>query len=120
MENHVISFKMALSGIRYAVRTQPNFLVHTIAATLVILSGIAFRLSFAEWIAVTLAIVLVFSVEMVNTAIESMTDLITKDYHTEAKIAKDVSAGMVLVVAIGASLIGVLVFGPKIGSLLFR
>ncbi len=110
---------MAFSGLRHAFTSQPNFLIHTLASILVIILGMALHLSLSEWIIVTLAIVLVFSAEMINTAIESMTDLITKEYHHEAKIAKDVSAGMVLLVSLGASIIGIVVFGPKIGKLCF-
>lgn len=105
---------MAFAGIRYAVRTQPNFLIHALLGLFTIIIGVVLNLSHLEWIAITLAIVVVFTAEMINTAIESMTDLITKEYHAEAKIAKDVSAGMVLVAAIGASLIGLLVFSPKL------
>lgn len=56
-------------------------------------------------------IILIFVVEMVNTALESITDLVTTEWRTEAKIAKDVSAGMVLVAVIGSVIIGIVIFG---------
>jgi len=118
MDKHAISFKMAFSGIRYVLGTQPNMRIHGGITLFVILGGLSFHLSSIEWVAVALAIAAVFSAEMINTAIESMTDLITTEYHSQAKVAKDVSAGMVLVVALAAAAIGILVFGPKILSLL--
>ena len=63
-------------------------------------------------------IVLVFSAEMVNTALEEMTDLITEEHKQEAKAAKDVAAGMVLVTAIGAIIVGIVIFVPYIIELL--
>jgi diacylglycerol kinase (ATP) len=59
-------------------------------------------------------ILVVIAAEMVNTAIEKMVDLITNDHKVEAKIAKDVSSGMVLMTAIGSVIIGVLIFAPHI------
>ena len=59
-------------------------------------------------------ILLVISTEMINSSIEQMTDLITKEHHEEAEIAKDVSAGMVLLTALGSIIVGILIFVPHV------
>ena len=114
MNRHVHSFQLAFSGMRYALTTQLNFVVHAVFACLALGLGLTLHISSLEWVAVVLAIVLVFVAEMINTSIELMTDLITTEHRQHAKIAKDVSAGMVLVAALGAVAIAALIFLPKI------
>lgn len=109
---HHISFKHAFDGIKYVFTTQPNMRFHTLAAFLIVLLSTYFKISRSEWILIVLTIVMVVVVEMLNTSIESMTDLITLKYHKQAKIAKDVSAGMVLISAIGSVVIGLVIFLP--------
>jgi diacylglycerol kinase len=67
-----------------------------------------------EIIVLILTIVLCLGIEMVNTSIEAMTDLITKEWRQEAKVAKDVAAGMMLLAATGAVVIGCIIFIPKL------
>lgn len=114
LKKHHISFKTAIAGIRWAVRTQPNFRVHLVLSMLTLLGGWFFRVSTMEMLILIFTIVLGLSAEMVNTAIESMTDLITKEWRQEAKIAKDVSAGMMLVTATGALVVAAVIFIPHI------
>lgn len=114
LKKHHISFKTAIAGIRWAVRTQPNFRVHLVLSMLTLLGGWFFRVSTMEMLILIFTIVLGLSAEMVNTAIESMTDLITKEWRIEAKIAKDVSAGMMLVTAFGALIVALVIFLPHI------
>lgn len=112
MTKHHISFKHAIDGILYCFKTQPNFRFHLLAAIVAITLGLYFNISSGEWILLGLTVVLVIFAEMVNTALESMTDLISKEYSQQAKIAKDVSAGMVLVAAIGSLIVGFFIFLP--------
>ena len=111
---HKISFKHAFDGIIYCLKTQPNFRVHLVAGTLAILVGLYFNISYIEFLVLLFTIALVITTEMVNTAIESMTDLITEKYHQQAKIAKDVAAGMVLMTAILSVVVGIFIFLPHI------
>lgn len=111
---HHISFKHAWDGIKYASSTQPNFRVHAIIGALVIVFAIVLQVSLVEWIVLLLTITLVIVAEMINTSIEAMTDLIEEKHHRHAKIAKDVSAGMVLISAISAVIVGLVIFVPKI------
>lgn len=108
------SFKYALNGIKYAIREDQNFRVHILATLLVISMSLMFDVSPFEMGILGVMIVLVIATEMINTAIENMVDLITKEYREEAKIAKDVGAGMVLVSSVGALIVGFLIFTPYI------
>jgi diacylglycerol kinase (ATP) len=71
-------------------------------------------LAWVEWALVATVIVLVLGAEMVNTMVESLVDLVTQEYHPLAKVAKDVSAGVVLLTAVGAAVVGILIFAPKL------
>ncbi len=106
------SFSYAMEGINHALNNDQNLIVHFIAALLVIAASIYFGVTPFEMGLLGLTILLVIATEMINTAIEKMVDLITKEHRMEAKIAKDVSSGMVLITAIGSIIIGLLVFIP--------
>ncbi|OGH16574.1 MAG: hypothetical protein A3C30_05295 [Candidatus Levybacteria bacterium RIFCSPHIGHO2_02_FULL_40_18] len=112
------SFGFAFSGIYYAFRDNRNLKIHLFLAILIIAASFLLGLSNIEKIIALVMIVLVFSAEMVNTALEEMTDLITNEHREEAKRAKDVAAGMVLVTAIGAIIVGIVIFAPYIIELL--
>lgn len=114
IRRHHISFKNAFAGLFWAFRTQPNFLIHISLATLAILAGIILRISNLEMTILVLTVVFGLAIEMVNTSIEAMADLITKEWRQEAKIAKDVSAGMMLLSAFGAVLVAIIIFGPHL------
>jgi len=114
LRKHTISFKNAFAGIGWAIRTQPNFRVHLILSAIALSLGAYFGITRTEWAIIIFTIVLGLTAEFVNTAIESMTDLITKEWREEAKIAKDVAAGMMLTTAIGAVIIAIVVFGQYI------
>lgn len=112
--HHTISFKNAFAGIFWAVKTQPNFIVHFTLSALAIAAGVILQISYLEMAIIIFTIVLGLSAEMVNTSIEAMTDLIKKEYSEEAKIAKDVSAGMMFLTALGAVLVAGLILVPHI------
>jgi len=114
IRRHHISFKNAIHGIEWALRTQPNFRVHIILSILAILLGIFLKISQAEMSVIFLTIVFGMGGEMINTSIEEMTDLITTEWKKEAKIAKDVSAGMMLTIAVGALFVASQIFIPKL------
>lgn len=112
LRRHTISFKTAWSGLLWALTTQPNFRVHILLSLVVIWLGIYFGISNIEWTIITFTIMLGLTSEMINTSIESMTDLISSQWRKEAKIAKDVAAGMMLTVAVGAVIVGLMIFLP--------
>jgi diacylglycerol kinase len=108
------SFRYAFAGLAYCFRTQRNFRIHLAIAILAAIIGVLLGLSFIEWAVFGATVVIVLSAEMINTMIEALVDLVTAEYHPLAKIAKDVSAGIVLLTAIGAVVVGLLIFLPKL------
>lgn len=118
LQKHTISVKHAFEGIVYTLKTQPNFQVHFFFAILATLAGFFFQLTRAEWAVIIFIIGLVLIAEMINTSIEAVVDLHTDKFHDSAKIAKDVSAGMVLITAIMAVVTGLLIFLPHLMILL--
>lgn len=115
---HRVSFKHAIDGIIHNIRTQPNFRFHLFAIILASLLGKYLSINIFEWLVLIFTFNIVIVSEMVNTAIEAMVDLITLEKRQDAKIAKDVSAGMVLVSAIFSVIIGIYIFIPKIIQLI--
>lgn len=111
------SFDHAYRGLIYAVRTQRNMRFHVVIATLVLIASLLVGVSKVELAVLVLVILLVFVTEMLNTALEFAIDLVTKEYHPLAKLAKDVSAGAVLVSSVGAVLVGYLVLADNLGPL---
>lgn len=108
------ALKKAISGIWYGVKTQRNIKIQIVVAILVIIVGIFLRLNITEFIFITFAIMLVVITEMVNTAIETVVNLCTAQYHNLAKIAKDVAAGAVVLAAVNAIIIAVLILVGKL------
>ena len=112
LRKHHISFKNAFAGLLWAVRTQPNFRVHLACSALAISLGLYLRILPIEMTIIIFTILLGLTVEMLNTAVEAMTDLITHEWRQEAKIAKDVAAGSMLLVATGAVAVACFIFIP--------
>ena len=112
------SFGYAGNGVREAFRTEPNFRIHTIVGLIALILAFYFQFPPLQFAILILTIMLVIILELINTAIEKVVDKISPNYSTLAKIAKDVSAAAVLISAIGAVLIGLLLFVPYILPLL--
>jgi len=108
------SFKYAFEGVHYAFKNDQNLLFHLVVAFIVINVSIALRVTPSQMAILGLTMMMVITAEMINSAIEKMVDLITKEHRQEAKIAKDVAAGMVLVTALAAAIIGTLIFLPYV------
>jgi diacylglycerol kinase len=111
------SFAYALQGLAHLVRTQPNARLHLLAAVLVCTGGVYFGLSQSEWLWVTVAITLVWSAEAFNTALEQLADVLHPQQHPGIGLAKDVAAAAVLIAAVGAAVIGALVFVPHFAGM---
>ena len=108
------SFGFAFEGIIYVLRTQPNTWIHGIISISVIGMGLWLGLSKIEWVLLVLAMGIVWTAEIMNTAIEAVVDLASPDLHPIAKVAKDSAAGGVLVSAMMAVIVGALVLGPPL------
>ncbi|WP_350342485.1 diacylglycerol kinase family protein [Proteinivorax tanatarense] len=111
------SFKYAIEGILFAVKTQRNMRIHLLVTIIVVLLGTYLSLSTTEWAVILFSIALVISMELLNTAIEKTIDLVTSEYHEFAKIAKNVAAAAVLISAFNAIVVGLLVFYDKLNKL---
>lgn len=112
-------FGFAFKGIGYAVVTQLNFRVHLIAALTAGFLGCVLHISVNEWIWVIFCVALVLATELLNTAIELLTDMVSPEYHINAGHVKDTAAGAVLVTAIFSLVTGLIIFLPKILSLIY-
>ena len=109
----IFSFKYASEGIISTIKEERNMFIHFLIAIIVVITGVYVRLSLNEWLICLLLFALVFSLELINTAIENTVDLVTTKKNKKAKIAKDAAAGAVLIAAIFASIIGIIIFLPK-------
>lgn len=117
--NHrILSFKYATTGIISALKEEPNLKFHFGAALFVILISFILNLSRSDWITIIFLIGFVISVELTNTAIESVVDAFTDKEHPGAKLAKDISAGAVLVAAVTSAVVGIIVFLPYFNQIL--
>ncbi len=110
----MLSFRFAFRGIRYLFKTQPNARIHLIAAAIAITLSFILGITPMEWTMIILAIGFVFSMEMINTALEYFTDLVSPDIHPKAGLVKDLAAGAVLFSAIAAFCVGCIVFLPRL------
>lgn len=113
-----IGFSYAWNGIKEIIITEYNFRIHLIAAVLTAVAGFIFRLSNMEWAIIVLVIGLVLIAELINSVIERTIDYLKPEIHPSAKIIKDVAAGVVLITAIIALIVGLLIFFPKLNSIL--
>lgn len=111
------SFSFAGQGVWYVVRTQRNMRVHLAAAICAIAAGLALRISAADWACVIITIGVVLAAEALNTVVEALADLCTREYHPLAKIAKDAAAGAVLITSVAAVGVAVAVFLPRLLAL---
>lgn len=113
---HVLSFKYAFSGLLAALKKEPNLKFHFLAGFLAIIVAFIVQISKQDWITIIILIGLVISVELTNTAIEAVVDGFIDSHHPAAKLAKDISAGAVLVAAATAAIVGILIFLPYLSS----
>ncbi len=108
------SFVDAGRGFVTVLRTEWNFRIHAIMAMLVALVGFLAEISAGEWLAVVLSVGLVFAAEVFNTAIEYLADAVHPEADQGVGMAKDAAAGGVLIAAVAATLVGAIVFLPKV------
>lgn len=108
------SFAYAFEGIFTCIRKERNIKIHCVFMFLVIAAGLVLHLSVTEWCICLVLFGLILSLELVNTAVESVVDLVTEERKPLAKVAKDTAAGAVLISAIMAAIIGCVIFVPKV------
>ena len=114
IKNRILSFKFAFRGIGLLISSQPNARLHLFATVVVVFFAVFFKLNSWEWCILTVAITLVWITEALNSALEFLADSITTEFNPLIKKAKDLAAGAVLLSAIGAVILGILVFLPHL------
>ncbi len=114
------SFNYAFEGVVYAFKTQRNIKIHFLAAGIILLVSLVLKLTKLEFILLLTIISFVIVTEMINTAIEVAIDMITREHHPLAAIAKNVAAGAVLVSSFLAVIVGYLIFFPKFEAMIPR
>lgn len=105
------SFGFAFNGLK-EVWKERNFKLHLVSVILVNLAGFYFNISINEWLVIWLLIGIVLSLEIINTAIEKLVDLVSPSYNTEAGKIKDLAAAAVLVSSIVALVVAIIIFLP--------
>jgi len=114
IRSRVKSFYYAGAGISGFLRREHNAWIHLAATIGVVIASLVLSVSRLEAVALTLVIGLVWVTEMLNTCLEKMADLISKELHPDIKFIKDLAAGAVLVAAVVAVITGLIIFIPKI------
>lgn len=111
---HKNTFIHAANGIGHTFRNEMNFRIHVLATILVTGAGVVLHISNVEWLFVIGCCMLVLSLELLNTALENVCDIVSEEYHPIIKIVKDTAAGAVLICAFGSVVTALLIFAPKI------
>lgn len=112
--HRVVSFRHALEGVVSALKQEPNLKFHFLAGVAVVILSFILKISQGDWVKIIFLIGFVISVELTNTAIEAVVNAFTDKEHPQAKLAKDISAGAVLVAALTAAIVGAIIFLPYI------
>jgi diacylglycerol kinase len=120
------SFKHRIKSVGYACegivtffKTQPNAWIQLFSAVAIIVVGFVLEINRWEWCWIVASIALVIVTEMLNTALEFLTDLVSPSVHPLAKKVKDVAAGAVLIAAITSFIIACIIFLPKIVCMMY-
>jgi len=114
LKKRILSFHYAFNGLKILVKEEHNARIHLFAAIGVLIAGFVFKISIIEWVVVLFCIGGVFTLELINSAIENTADLISKEKNETIKKIKDLSSGAVLIAAILSAIIGLIIFLPKI------
>lgn len=112
------SFGYAFEGIFTGIKKERNMKIHCLAMLCVVVIGVFVGISVTEWCICLILFGLILSLELVNTAVEAVVDLVTEEKKPLAKLAKDTAAGAVLIAAIMAAGVGLIIFVPKILALI--
>lgn len=114
LENRIKSVGFALRGALLLIRTEASIKIQVVLAIVMTAAGFYFKISSTEWILQVLAIALVVGIEGANTAIEKICDFVHPGFDKRIGFIKDVSAGAVMLVSIGAIIVGLIIYLPRI------
>lgn len=113
------SFSYALTGLKEAFQKEPNLRIHSLIAIAVVVLAFFLKFEKFEWLILIVTIFFVFTLELLNTALEALVDLVSPEVKNEAKVSKDVSAAVVLFASLLAIIVGIILFLPKILALFY-
>ena len=116
LQRRISSFACAIKGAAFLIRSQPHARIHLAATGAVFVLGLALNLQRLEWCLLIIAIMIVWVAEGMNTALEAIADAVHPGHHPLIGRAKDVAAAAVLIAAVGAVLIGILIFGNYVNA----
>lgn len=108
------SFGYSVEGVLHALKHNRNLRIAFTLGAIVLVLGWYLQVNSYEMVILVITVFMVIVAEMINTALEEMVNLITNEHRKEAKITKDVSAGMVLIASIGSIIVGAIIFAPYI------
>ena len=111
------SFRHAFAGVLFMLRTQHNAWLHLAATVAVCVLGMVLRISARDWRWIVVAVTMVWISEAVNTAFEHLCDVVSPEFRASVKHAKDIAAGAVLITALGAGVLGAMIFLPYLRRL---
>lgn len=114
IQSRLRAFRYAFSGWWYVIRTQRNAWIHALVSILVVLTCAWLGLTAEDWALIILAMALVWTAELLNTALEAVVDLASPSENNLAKVGKDVGAAGVLIASLSAAIIGILIIGPPL------
>lgn len=118
MSTFLKGFVYARNGIIFLVKSERNFRVHLVVLILVIAFGWYFSITRNEWLVIILTSSMILSLEAINTSLEKLCDLYSKEENDQIRVIKDIAGGAVLIGAFGAAIIGAIIFCPYICSYL--
>ncbi len=118
--NLIKSFAVAFKGLKVAVREERNMKIHLLAAIVVIAAGFYFEITSIEWLVIMVMIGLVICAELINSAIENLTDLVSKEKQPLAGKVKDVAAGAVLFASFISVIVAIIIFAKYFKALLLQ
>jgi diacylglycerol kinase len=110
------SFKYALQGIKYCSVFEKNFRIQLVIVSITFFFGFVFRISGTEWLLVLFCSALVLALEMINTTIEKLSNVVTESIHPVIKEVKDIAAGAVCIASVVSFITGCIIFLPKLQS----
>ncbi len=112
--NRIESLGYALAGWLYMLRYQKNTRIMSVASIVILIVGLWLQISLQDWAILIVTITIVWMAEFLNAAVEAVVNLVTREFHPMAKVAKDVAAAAVLLGAVASVLVGLLILGPPL------
>ncbi len=117
LKNRKNAFVYAFSGLWQSFMKEAHMKIHLLAAILVISAGFYFGISKWDWVCILGCITMVISFELINTALENLCDMVTREQHPTIKYIKDISAAAVLLICVFSAVVGLFIFGPYLARL---